>query len=111
MRECFILNSEGRNRRFFLWKRYTRWDCKPLSGYVSVAALPSTVAASPPTGRPFPMRLLLLLKKSKAFWSGAIVLLVGLVVGLVVWGVDPDPNQFLAAVSLNYSTVRIDDVS
>jgi len=34
-----------------------------------------------------------------------------LVVGLVVWGVDPDPNQFLAAVSLNYSTVRIDDVS
>jgi len=52
-----------------------------------------------------------LLKKSKAFWSGAIVLLVGLVVGLVVWGVDPDPNQFLAAVSLNYSTVRIDDVS
>jgi len=39
------------------------------------------------------------------------VLLVGLVVGLVVWGVDPDPNQFLAAVSLNYSTVRIDDVS
>jgi hypothetical protein len=39
------------------------------------------------------------------------VLLVALIVGLVVWGIDPDPSQFLAAASLNDSAVRIDGVS
>jgi hypothetical protein len=57
------------------------------------------------------MRPLPLLRKSKAFWSVTAVFLVGLVVGLVVWGVDPDPNQFTAAAALNYSTIRIDRVS
>jgi hypothetical protein len=53
----------------------------------------------------------LFLWKSKAFWGVTVVLLVGLVVGLVVWGVDPDPGEFLAAASLNQSAVRIDGVS
>lgn len=57
------------------------------------------------------MRQALLLRKSRAFWSVAVVLLVGLVVGLAVWGVDPYPNQFVAAVSLNCSTIRIDGVN
>jgi hypothetical protein len=57
------------------------------------------------------MRQALWLRKSKAFWSVAVVLLVGLVVGLVVWGIDPDPNQFLAAAALNDSAVRVDGVS
>jgi hypothetical protein len=53
----------------------------------------------------------LFLRKSRAFWIVPGVFLVGLVVGLVVWGIDPDPNQFLAAASLNDSKVRIDGVS
>jgi len=57
------------------------------------------------------MRRSLLLWKSKAFWSVTVVLLVGAVVGSVVWGVDPDPSQFLAAASLNDSAVRIEEVS
>jgi hypothetical protein len=58
----------------------------------------------------FEPRQLLLLRKSKAFWGVIALLLVGLVLGLVVWG-DPDPNQFLAAALLNDSSVRIDHVS
>jgi hypothetical protein len=53
----------------------------------------------------------LFLMKSKAFWSVTVVLLGGLIAGLVVWGADPDPNQFLAAAALNDSAVRIDGVS
>jgi hypothetical protein len=60
---------------------------------------------------PMMMRRPLFLMKSKAFWSVTAVLLVSLVVGLVVWGIDPDPNQFLAAASTNDSAVRIDGVS
>jgi hypothetical protein len=60
---------------------------------------------------PMMMRRPLFLMKSKAFWSVTAILLVSLVVGLVVWGIDPDPNQFLAAASTNDSAVRIDGVS
>jgi hypothetical protein len=51
------------------------------------------------------------LRKSKAFWIPTVVLLVALVVGLVVRGVDPDPSQFLAVASQNDSAIRIDHVS
>jgi len=39
------------------------------------------------------------------------MLLVGLVVGLIAWNVDLDPNRFLAAAALNDATVRIEQIS
>jgi hypothetical protein len=59
---------------------------------------------------PLTIRRPLFLWKSKAFWSVTVVL-VGLVAGLAAWGVDPNPNQFLAAAALNYSTIRVERIS
>jgi hypothetical protein len=49
--------------------------------------------------------------RRKAWWGAAILLMIGYVVGIVVWGVDPDPNQYTAASSWSDWTVKIDTVS
>ena len=53
---------------------------------------------------------MLLLGKTRLFWSLTSVLLVGLIVGLLVWDLDPDTDQLLAAASLHDSSVRIESV-
>jgi hypothetical protein len=48
---------------------------------------------------------------SKTSWGIAILLTLGLIVGLWVWGVDPDPDNFLAAAAVNDSAIAVDSVS
>lgn len=52
-----------------------------------------------------------LFARSKAWWGAAMLLTVGFVVGIVVWGVDPDPNRYVAASSWEDWTVRLETVS
>jgi hypothetical protein len=57
-----------------------------------------------------PLPSAFLSRKSKAFWSIGIVLLVSLIAALVFWLLDREPDEFLAAVSLNYSTIPLEKV-
>jgi hypothetical protein len=50
------------------------------------------------------------LRMSKTSWAVSMLLAIGLVVGILVWGVDPDPYNFVAATSLGYSTIPVDRV-
>jgi hypothetical protein len=52
-----------------------------------------------------------LFARSKARWGIAMLLTTGFVAGIVVWGVDPDPNRYMAASSWTDRTVRLETVS
>jgi hypothetical protein len=58
-----------------------------------------------------PLVQLSMLKMSKTSWGAAMLLTIGLIVGLLVWGIDPDPDNFLAAASQGESTIAVDGVS
>jgi hypothetical protein len=51
--------------------------------------------------------------KSDAFWSAAaaVILLCGSIIGYLMKGGGPDPNQFWAAASMNQSAIDMDGVS
>lgn len=51
------------------------------------------------------------LLKSKAFWSATLAFFVCLDVGFLAWSLDRDPDRFQAVASLNYSTIRFDQVA
>jgi hypothetical protein len=52
-----------------------------------------------------------LLRMSKASWAASMLLAIGVLVGVLAWGGDPDSKNFVAATSLNYSTIPVDAIS